>query len=510
MNIKLFLRNTQKTNRQLIVPALLAVVYFFFMLRFYLIDYEVPDFRLYASFAQQGLPAKDGFSSAFIFMSGLSSFMPRFMTFLCLVMLALSLFFICLFCYRQLWTDTGTYWLMILTIFLSGSWFYFYGKIFYDFPFSVFTFTVAMLAFSRFIDSVESNKWWYITCLLMGFALSWKAYNIFMIAGFGILCLCFDEFRKILVTNVFHAKQLIFSILLFVSGYLVGNYNFFIDPIGTLKGIRGYEAQSSLVYFFFNKGDVIWDHVNNLPFNISIYFIPCMVGLILLLPLLVRKPWYGISGIFMLSCLCIFIKFFSKGYTWHGLTFGIYLILNFCFLIKENYIQKRGMVFLNVSGIILLLQAIVLFGYYIPKQMQWHDVTEEALSIMETESSDIYNDVVELTKENGISDYTVGYAVYRYKPIATGPVIFKKISRHNLYIVPENIYYGSALEGGDFFTWKKVFETQNGSDITGNVVWIIPNVFKIMSDIADIHIYDENLLIDSVVRKDYSIYIYAQ
>lgn len=507
--ISSILLDTEKSKKILIFPIVLVVLYFSFMLRFYLIDYYVPDFRLYASFAQTEFPAKDGFSSLFIFMSGLAAFMPKFMTLLCLVMLAASIFCLCFFCYQRFWVDNNTFCFMVVAIFLCGSWFYFYGKIFYDFPFSVFSFTMALLAFSKFIDSTNDNRWWNVTCLILGFSLSWKPYNIFMLAGFGCLCMCYDDFRILLTKRIFHFRSILLSFLFFLLGFLAGNYNFFTDPAGTLKGIRGYKACSSLLYFFVQKNRVIWDHVNYLPFNLSVYSLPCMAVLLLILPIFAKKLRYIVCGLFMMACLCIFIKFFSAGYTWHGFTFGIFLILEFCFLLKEDGKNKKHLNFKIATLCIFVIQTIIMFGYYVPKQAQWHNLTQKSLAILEKNAGKIYNDVINLAAKNEIPDYVVECAVYRYKPVATNFVAFKKRPlKKNLYIAPKNIYFGNALEAGDFFTWKNYFDNQNNP--AKYVIWIIPNAFKIMGDVANIHLHDAHVLVDSLIKDEYSVYIYEK
>jgi hypothetical protein len=92
--------------------------------------------------------------------------------------------------------------------------------------------------------------------------------------------------------------------------------------------------------------------------------------------------------------------------------------------------------------------------------------------------------------------------------VATGVIEFKEINKERLYIVPDNIHFATALEVGDYFTWNGVFEDQDTS--SEYIVWIVPNVFKTMADVAKIHLYDDLETVSSIIRSDYSIYLYKR
>ena len=80
-----------KNYKQEIILCILGLIYFIFLLRYYLINYYVPDFRLYFSMAFDGAKAKDGFSSLFIWIAGLSATLPKQITLFTLILMSLSM-----------------------------------------------------------------------------------------------------------------------------------------------------------------------------------------------------------------------------------------------------------------------------------------------------------------------------------------------------------------------------------------------------------------------------------
>ena len=78
------------------------------------------------------------------------------------------------------------YYISLGVLYSCCAFYYFYGKIFYDFPFSYYTYTLCLIVISTIkwddIEQVNNKKKWYLLCGLVGFCLSWKPYNIFMIA----------------------------------------------------------------------------------------------------------------------------------------------------------------------------------------------------------------------------------------------------------------------------------------------------------------------------------------
>ena len=71
------IREFIRREPRLLVALLIAVIYFFSMLKYYQLDYFAPDFRLYAVNAVNGQPAFTGFSSLFMLLAGLGTFIPE-------------------------------------------------------------------------------------------------------------------------------------------------------------------------------------------------------------------------------------------------------------------------------------------------------------------------------------------------------------------------------------------------------------------------------------------------
>lgn len=63
---------------------------FLCLLRFYIIDYYVPDFRLYSHWPLYDYTSRDGYSSLWIQICGLITMAPRQMTVLCLLIYDIS------------------------------------------------------------------------------------------------------------------------------------------------------------------------------------------------------------------------------------------------------------------------------------------------------------------------------------------------------------------------------------------------------------------------------------
>lgn len=169
--------NDQKMLAYIILCSA-CIFYFFFLLAFYNTSYFVPDFRLYNSMALNNRKAADGFSSLFIWMASLCNIMPKFMTFASLAMMCLSVYNILFFYYNILWDNIHKFLLVLIVCMSCGVWYYFYGKVFYDIPFSVFTYSLCLLAFMKVYinkeDRKKSQTWWYILAYLIGLTLSWK------------------------------------------------------------------------------------------------------------------------------------------------------------------------------------------------------------------------------------------------------------------------------------------------------------------------------------------------
>lgn len=175
------------------VLCVLGCLYFLLLLRFYLIEYYVPDFRAYSIWAKTGVLAHGGYSSLFIWFSAFLASMPKFMTVFSLLLLTLSIvntaFFI-----KSLFKEINLFYYICISLLYSCSvFYYFYGKIFYDFPFTAFSYSVSLLILKRLYEALENGtqpaRNWFLFCGSLGLLLSWKTYNIFCVAGIVLLML---------------------------------------------------------------------------------------------------------------------------------------------------------------------------------------------------------------------------------------------------------------------------------------------------------------------------------
>lgn len=159
-----------------------------------------------------------------------------------------------------------------------------------------------------------------------------------------------------------------------------------------------------------------------------------------------------------------------------------------------------------------MIQTIVCFLYYIPLQNKWYYTTEKAISTLENNESNIYSDVLYLVN-NKIGDeyYTIDTAVKRYKPVPITPLTWKKIGIKNTYIVAQNYVFLDPLENMNYFDWFTLKQSEKytvNSQKYRYIIWILPDNFKQMGDVAHIHIYDNYDMIDKIHRKGYTIYLY--
>lgn len=508
-----------RSYKQEIILYSLGLVYFVFLLRYYLINYYVPDFRLYFSMAFDGAKARDGFSSLFIWIAGLSAIIPKQLTIFILILMSLSMIqfsFFIKFMFNK--KNIHCYWITILLLYSCCFFYYFYGKIFYDFPFTVFTYSLCLSILKKMLikirDNERINKEWILFCISLGFLLSWKPYNIFPIVGLILLMLTKRESRILIIRVLKSLKETSRSFLFFIIGYVAGNYNLLLYPRATIKGIKAYPAVYGFKLFLNDKSRIIWDHVNDLPFNISVMSLITVIIFLYILPILFKKFRFLIISIFMTFCFYLFISRFSPGYAWHGFTMGIFIMTYVVFFFSEleENIIKVTIIKKILIGIAVLIQTMVCFLYYIPLQNKWHYTTEESISSLESNESNIYSDVLYLINNKiGNEYYTIDIAIKRYKPVPISPLIWKKIDTKNTYIVAENYAFLDPLEVTNFFDWSTLKQSEKytlDSEKYSYIIWILPDSFKQMGDVADIHIYDNFNIVDKIHRKGYTIYLY--
>ena len=120
-----------------------SLAYFCFLKGYYIRGYEVPDYFLYHSFSVENLPARDGFSSLFILISSQLIQNYSLIHYLMLLMMTLSLA-IFNFGFFRISRALFLRCIFIAFNFSFGCWWYFYGKIYYEFPFIAFTYSLGV------------------------------------------------------------------------------------------------------------------------------------------------------------------------------------------------------------------------------------------------------------------------------------------------------------------------------------------------------------------------------
>ncbi len=375
--------------------------YFWFLLPFYTLDYYVPDYFLYWHYGHINVPAADAFSSLFFDLSRWILPFPKWAYILALSCLTGSIFII-VSSFRQ-WlarVAADDYWayLFLSATFTFGIWFYFYGKLFYEFPFTAITFSLALAAVVGGSTKGRplSGKWWGLFFFFCGFGFSWKTYNIFLFLG--MLGLVGIVSWRTFVADF--KRNMGWAAVGCIFGYLGGNYHLLNEPIQALHGIRGYGVGASMIrlhHFFLAAPRFSWvqicDHVGSPPFSIGV------IPLVSVAMLWAVSAIVGWSYFFLLGGLSlvyvVYIWGFSPGYLWHGFPVGLFLVLFYGFLLVESSqlskLKQRGVVVLSI--ILISVAGVNNFGYYIPTQVGLAWSTAQAISIIEQRSGEIFDKV---------------------------------------------------------------------------------------------------------------------
>lgn len=334
-----------------------------------------------------------------------------------------------------------------------------------------------------------------------------------MISGAGLCFLLYADFRNEILVSLKGFKRIVLSVILILLGYSTGNFNIFVFPVETIEGIKAYPASYIFSNFMLDKHRIIWDHINDLPFSISVFSVFILIFAGILWPIMIKKIQYIFVSLFMFGALIIYISNFSPGYTWHGFSYGLYFIIYILVLIKETKnetLKRRGFVlFLSLS---IIIQCSVNFGYYIPTQIRWAENTRKAIKILEDNESEIYIYVSEQIVQFGESTYMIDNAIKRFRPYHQSALELRTISIEQPYIVAENIVFVDPLQYMDYDGWNNLYARGNylgDPEMCNYIIFIIPNIFKNMSDVANIHQYDNKNLINVIREKDYTIYVYS-
>lgn len=496
---------------------LFIAIYFFFLLPIYLDSWVVPDFRAYSGFAQTGLTAKDGFSTLFLFIAGLSTITPKLICILCLFLLCLGMISFIYFYNENIDDKLPLIFknLFIITLFSDGIWYYFYGKIFYEFPFIIGNYGICLVLMSKvYKDYYKNNKIDYKLYYLLfsiGLCISWKIHSMFLILGTFLIICCNDSWRKIVIYIISSISRTLKSILCICSGYILGNYGVLIDFKDTLQGLQAYPAKSEFLKRLFDMDFIVWDHVNLMPWNISTLNILTCIWIGIIIPILIKKYRYILST---LTIIIIFIFISSNktyGFTWQAFPVGAFFLILFLFLLLEiNTIGDKHKKILCIGMIIVSgIQMLVTLGFYIPKQIQWYKNTQVAIAKLVENEEEIRRDTIEFISLIDEHTFGVNIALKRLHPVESSTVILNTPSRANPYIVSVNKEYADPLAYSNLDVWNGIYKSEKFRNYLlpecEYMIYIIPNNFKIMNDVADINYYLNLPSIKSYNRKEYSI-----
>ena len=227
------------------------------------------------------------------------------------------------------------------------------------------------------------------------------------------------------------------------------------------------------------------------------------------IPLIMRKYIYLGISIFMTICFYLFITYFSPGYTWHGFAFGIFFITFVIFLCAED--KKRTKEFYYIALISLVLQGITCFGLYVPKQMNWFYMTDEAVSVLEEHSSEIVSRIETVKVLLGESAFSVDVAVKRSRFVANGSLQMHYPTIEQPYYFAENFEFVDVLESKALVNWRCLRSCSNYEQDLSNceyIFYIVPDCFVSLGDVAQIYKYSDLELENTYLGDGYTIFLY--
>jgi hypothetical protein len=404
------------------IPFILTVFYFLFSLKYYIKEYEIPDFFMYSGFwASNGPFPKDGFSSLFCLVSAFAVKHTHFFEFISLLLLASSIL-VLLFLYRgRSVFDRVLYAISILSF---GIWWYFYGKVYYDFPFIAFNYSLLLLFSQNYLKpfvhfrrlSRKDCKFFFLIFFLSGICLSWKPYAIFPIAGLLGLIFIHNNYYEYIFKQIAKTREIIFFtsfvFIFFLMGYLIGNFSFFISPKLTIEGIRGYYASSDLTQHLFNNDKKIWDHINLQSFNTGNCNFFVFFSIFLFVPFLSHNKKLLLSlNFFLLACYGIFISFFSAGFLWHSFPISLYAITLILYAFNHLDLKLKNTLILFF---LILIQSITNFYYYLPKEVSWFKNTDIVYNSFVLNKKLITKDIFTIAKTIHNESYCIDIKLKRF------------------------------------------------------------------------------------------------
>lgn len=427
-------------------PYLLIVVlmisYFDLVSPFYLERlYEVPDYFKFYVFAKDGLPAQDGFSSLFIAISSQLIINYKLIHYLSLFLMMAAIT-ISLIAFVKVSKNLLQQIIYIAFLFSMGCWYYLYGKVFYEFPFIAFTFSILIyLAKDYLAPPQEASKgranfdlrnfYPRLFFVLCGFCISWKPHAIFPV--FGLMVIASINNRSNIPK---HFRNLLFITALIALGFFIGNYAIFTDFIGTVRGIRGYNSGTDVLKFLWSDKNSTWDHTNVLSFHSAVYSLWGSFFILFVSPFLVRSKKILLISNIVFPVLFLFVAYkFLPGYPHNAFPFSLYLAVIVFYVVLNVRPGKATIVLYGGLLLIIGLQGYSIFTSYIPQQESWAKSTKLATQVIEKNSTKIASQVSKIIHEHGPS-YRIDLKVKRNSPL--------------------NFY--NALEMGAPSEWREIFK----------------------------------------------------
>ncbi|OUI99402.1 hypothetical protein HK20_01955 [Acetobacter sp. DsW_54] len=123
--------------------------------------------------------SKDGFSTLFVKISSLIAHYPASSFIIASMLFMASGFFaVNSLAFKYIGKNVNS---VIVCIFVSscGIWYYLSGKVYYDFPFTVFSLAITIyILLKAYFSETHKPVLFYLFGMACGFMLSWKPYNI--------------------------------------------------------------------------------------------------------------------------------------------------------------------------------------------------------------------------------------------------------------------------------------------------------------------------------------------
>lgn len=381
----------------------LCCLYFALLLRFYLVRYDVPDYFLYHRFGVQGLAAKDGFSSLFVWLSTYNTRFPLAYHVVPLACLSAALFSLN-YAFQRSVRGSVARKLFLGVSFSSGIWYYFAGKVYYEFPFVALCVALSLLAIARMRTmtprSAAQRRVRGLALLLLGFALSFKPHGIFVVLGLLMLLAVSREGRAFYRTQNAVAEWLR-SGACFLGGFLLGNYNLLLRFDDMIAGLHAYPAQCDLGDHLFGDARLVWDHVNLPPFDTGAFNVIALGVILFVLPLLLENRLYVVVNGLLAAAYGVFIQLVSPGYVWHGFPFCLFALLSLAFMLAESEAlpRERRSTFRALLGVALAIQLYTNFFDYVPQQISAFLGAQDAASALERNSGAINRKLLQLADQ---------------------------------------------------------------------------------------------------------------